>query len=134
MRHSKIASIPLRPGLLRRNGDALIDGYGIMSANLRSNAVFQRSDDFSSGGVVFRVRAEHQRHVKRKTNGITLNLNVALLHDVEQPHLNLSRKIGKFVDGEYAPVRAGQKAIVHGELAAEFMAASRRFNGIDVSD
>jgi hypothetical protein len=42
----------------------------------------------------------------RQTHGITLNLHVAFLHDVEECDLNLAGEIGQFVDGEDAAIRA----------------------------
>ena len=107
---------------------------GIVRANLRSNAVFQRRDDFAARGVILRIGAEHQRHIERQPDGISLNLHVAFLHDVEQSHLNFAREVGQFVDGEDAAVGARQQAIVHRQFAAKFVAAARRFDGIDVAD
>ena len=105
------------PGFLRGDGDAFIHGCGIVGANLGTDAVFKRGDDFSAGGVVFGIRAEHDGQIERQANGIALNLDVAFLHDIEQAHLNFSREIGEFIDGEDAAIGARQQAIVNGELA-----------------
>ena len=51
-------SITVGPGLLCGDGDAFFDGCGIVRANFGADAVFQRSDDFSAGCVVFGIRAE----------------------------------------------------------------------------
>ena len=91
----------------------------IVRANLRSDAVLQRSDDLAARGVVLGIGAEHQRHIERQADGVALNLHVAFLHDVEQADLNLAGQIGQFVDGEDAAIGARQQAVVHGEFAAE---------------
>ena len=122
------------PGFLRGDGDAFIDGGGIVGANLGADAVFERRDDFAAGGVVLGIGAEDDGDVERQADGIALNLHVAFLHDVEQADLNFSREVGKFVDGEDAAIGAGQQAVVNGELARQFVAAAGGFDGIDVAD
>src|SRR5208283_675116 len=54
--------------------------------------------------------------------------------DVEQSHLDLSRKVRQFVDGKNAAIGAGQQAVMNRELAREFVPAARRLNRIDVAD
>ncbi len=66
--------------------------------------------------------------------GIALDLDVAFLQDVEQPHLNLARQIGQLVDREDAAVRARQQAVVHRQLVGEVQARLRRLDRIDVAD
>ena len=78
-----------------------------MGANLAPDAVFERSNDLAARRVIFRICAEHNRHIERQADGIALNLHVAFLHDVEQADLNLAGEIGQFVDGEDAAVGAG---------------------------
>ena len=114
--------------------DAFFHRGGIVRANFRADAVFQRRDDFAARGVVFRVGAEDQGHVERQADGISLNLNIAFLHDVEQAHLNFSREVRQFVDGENAAIGARQQPVVHGEFAAEFVSAACRLDGIDIAD
>jgi len=41
------------------------------------------------GRVVFRVRREHEHDVQPQPDRVPLYLDVALLQDVEQPHLDL---------------------------------------------
>ncbi len=86
----------------------------VVGANLRADAVLERRDDFAARRVILRVRGKDQHHVERQTHWVTLNLHVAFLHDVEQPHLNLAGEIGQFVDGENAAVGARQQAVVNG--------------------
>jgi hypothetical protein len=127
-------SAAIGPGFLRGDGDAFIDGGGVVGANLGTDAVLQRRDDFSASGVVFGIRAEDDGDVERKADGITFNLHVAFLHDVEEADLNFSGEIRKFVDGEDAAIGAGQQAVVNGELARQFVAAAGGFDGVDVTD
>src|SRR5205807_1954850 len=127
-------AVAARPSFLRGDGDAFIDSRGIVGANLRANAVFERGDDFSASRVVFGIRAEDDSDVEWQTNRISLNLHIAFLHDVEQANLNFAREVGEFVDGEDAAIGAGQQAVVDGELARQFVAAAGRFDGVDVAD
>jgi len=76
-------------------------------ANLGANAVFERGDDLSTSGVVFGIRAEDDGDIEREANGVSLNLHVAFLHDIEEADLNFSGEVGKFVDGEDAAIGAG---------------------------
>jgi len=107
-------AVAVGPSLLRGDGDAFVDGCGIVRANLRANAVFEWRDDFPAGRVIFGVRAKDDRDIERQANRIALNLHVAFLHDVKQPDLNFSGEIGKFVDGEDAAIGAGKQAVMNG--------------------
>ena len=107
----------MRPGLLRRDRNAFLDGRGIVRANFRSHAIFQRGDDLAARRVILRIRTEHQRNIERQPDRISLNLHIAFLHDVEQSHLDLSRQIGEFVDREDAAIGAGQQAVVNRQFA-----------------
>ena len=53
------------PGFLRGDGNAFIDSCGIVRANLRADAVFERRDNFSASGVVLGIRAEDDRDIER---------------------------------------------------------------------
>ena len=105
-----------------------------MSANLGTDAVFERSDDFAAGGVVLWIGAEHESDIEREANGVALNLHVAFLHDVEERDLDFAGEIGQFVDGEDAAVGAGQQAVVHGEFARKVLAAACSLDGVEVAD
>src|SRR5258708_10856360 len=43
----------------------------------------------------------------------SLNLHIAFLHDVEQPHLNFSREVRQFINRKHPAIRPRQQAIVH---------------------
>ena len=105
-----------------------------MGADLGADAVFERRDDLAAGGVVLGVGGEDDGDVEREADGIALNLDVALLHDVEESDLNLAGEVGEFVDGEDAAVGAGEQAVVHGELGAEVLVAAGGLDGVDVAD
>jgi hypothetical protein len=105
-----------------------------VGAHLAADAVLERGDDLAARRVVLRVRREHHRHVDRQPHRVTLDLDVTLLEDVEQAHLDAPRQVGQLVEREDAAVRARQQAVVHGELAREVEAAARSADRIDVAD
>src|SRR3954463_7842041 len=127
-------SIALRPRLLLGDGDSLFHCRRIMRANLRADAVFQRRYDLAACRVVLRIGTKNERDVERQAYGVTFDLNIALLHDVEQANLNFSRKVWQLIDGEDSAIRAGQQSVVHGQLAAQLMSATSRLDGIDIAD
>ena len=124
---------PLGPGFLRSNRNPFLDILRIVRTNLRADAVLERSNDLTSRSVVLRVGAEHDRHIQWQAHRITLNLHIALLHDVEKRNLNLACKIGEFVDREDATVSAWQQAIVHGQFRPKILVAARGLNRIDIT-
>ena len=69
-----------------------------------------------------------------RRTGITLDLHVAFLHDVEQAHLDFARQIRQFVDGEYAAIGARQQAVVHRHFIGQLVPAPRGLDGIDIAD
>jgi len=85
-------------------------------------------------GVVLRVGAEDERDVELQAHGITLNLHIAFLHDVEEGDLNFAGEVGQLVHGEDAAIGARQQAIVHGELVREIGAGARGLDGIEIAD
>ncbi len=100
--------------------------FGVVGADLGADAVFERGDDLAAGGVVLGIGGEDDGDVERQADGVALNLDVALLHDVEERDLDLAGEVGQLVDGEDAAVGAGQEAVVHGELGAELLVRSAR--------
>src|SRR6267142_1849406 len=82
------------PGFLRGDGHAFFDAGGVVRANFGADAVFERRDDFAAGGVVLGIGGEDEEDVERKAERIALNLDVALLHDVEEADLNFSGEVG----------------------------------------
>src|SRR5207247_902505 len=69
-----------------------------------------------------------------QANRVAFDLDVPLLHDVEQAHLDLAREIGELVDREDPAVRPGQQSEVHGELVGQEVAAARGLDGVHVAD
>ncbi len=82
--------------------------FGVVGADLAADAVFERSDDLAAGGVVLGVGGEDDGDVEGKTDGVAFNLHVALLHDVEECNLDLSREVRKLVDRKDAAVGTRQ--------------------------
>ena len=82
------------PRLLARDVHAQFHGARIVGQDLGADAVLERRDDLAARRVVLGVRGEAHEHVERKADGIALNLDVALLHDVEQPDLDLAAEVG----------------------------------------
>ena len=105
-------AVALSPCFLRRDGNPFFNRRGIVSANLGTNAILEWRNNFSAGSVVLRIRAEYHRHVKRQPNGISLNLNVAFLHDVEKSDLNFSGQIRQFIDGKNPAIGAWKQAVM----------------------
>src|SRR2546430_6430557 len=60
--------------------------------------------------TLFRSRSEHQPDIERQADGITLNLDIAFLHDVEESNLDFARQVWQFVDGENSAVSADRKS------------------------
>jgi len=48
---------------------------------------------FPARRIVFGIRGENKQHVERQPQRVALNLNIALLHDVEEANLNFSREV-----------------------------------------
>jgi len=103
-------------------------------ANLRANPVLERRDDLSARRVVLGIRGEDQHDVQRQPDGIALDLDVALLEDVEEPDLDLAGEVGQFVDREDPPVRPRQQAVVHGQVVREPEPGTRRLDRVHVAD
>ena len=87
--------------------DLLGDVARIVSPDLGTVAVLKRCDDPPTVCVIFGVGAGYEHHIERQHDAITLYLNVPLLHQVEETHLNTFREVRKFVNAEYPPVCAG---------------------------
>jgi hypothetical protein len=111
-----------------------LDLLGVVRHDLAADAVLERRDDLAARGVVLGVGREAEEHVERQADGVALNLDVALLHDVEQPHLHLAGEVGELVEGEDAAVGARQHAVLDGQLVAQQVPAARRLDRVDVAD
>ena len=124
----------LRPGLLLGDGHALLEGGRVVGADLAADAVLERRDDLAARGVVLGVRGEDHAHVEGQPHRVALDLDVALLEDVEEPDLDAAGEVGQLVEGEDPAVGARQQAVVHGQLAGQVVAAAGGADGVDVAD
>ncbi len=124
----------LDPRFLARDLHAELDGARIVGQDLGADAVLERRDDLAARGVVLGVGGEAHEDIERQPDGIALNLDVALLHDVEEADLDLAAQVGQLVDGEDAAIGARQQAVVHAELVGEQVPAARRLDGVEVAD
>jgi hypothetical protein len=96
----------VRPGLLLRDGHALLDGGRVVRADLAADAVLEGRDDLAARGVVLRVGREHHGHVDGQAHRVAFDLDVAFLEDVEEADLDAPGEVGQLVEGEDAAVRA----------------------------
>ena len=106
----------------------------VVREDLAPDPVLERRDDLAARGVVLRVCGKDEQHVQGEADGVAFDLDVAFLHDVEQPHLDLAGEVGQLVDGEDAAVRARQQSVVDGELVRQEVAAARGLDRIQVAD
>ena len=104
-----------------------------MGADLGAEAVLERGDDPAAVRVVLGVRAGDQQHVQRQPQRVAADLDVALLHDVEQRDLDPLGEVGQLVDRDDAAVRARDQAEVDGLGVAE-RAALGDLHRVDVAD
>ena len=65
-----------------------------MGDDLRTDPVLEWRDDLAAGGVVLGIGREGEENVHLQAHRIPFDLDIPLLHDIEQPHLNLSAQIG----------------------------------------
>src|SRR5258705_518404 len=97
-------AIAIDPCFLLRDRRPELDGERVVGRDLRSDPVLERRDDLAARRVVFGIRGEDERDVQVQANGIAFDLDVAFLHDVEEPHLNLARQVRQLVDREDATI------------------------------
>ena len=88
----------------------------IVGADLRPVAIFQRCDDPPTVRIVLRIRTRNNADVKRQAHPKTANLHIPFLHDVEKPHLQFFRQVGKLVDAEDPPVCTWNQPIVNDQF------------------
>ena len=104
-----------------------------MGADLGAVAVLERRDDAAAVGVVLRIGGGDYEDVQRQTYAVAADLHVALLHDVEQPHLDALCHVREFVDAEDAPVVPGDQAVMYRQLVRE-VAALGHLDRVDLAD
>ena len=107
----------MQPCLLLGDADAFFQRAGIVRANLRADAIFERRYNLAARRIVLRVRGENQRHVQRQAQRIAFDLDIALLHDVEHADLNFSREVGQFIDGKEPAVCARKQPVMNRHFA-----------------
>src|SRR5688500_17879544 len=105
-----------------------------MRLNLAANPVLEWCDDLAARRVILWICGKAQKNIERKPHRIAFYLDVAFLHDVEQTDLNLSGEIGKLVQREDSPIRAGQHSVMDRQLVGEDVTAACCLDGIDVTD
>src|SRR5205807_9985581 len=81
-----------------------------------------------------RIGAEDEHDVHGNPDGKAADLEVALLEDVQQRHLDAGGEIGELVDGEDAAVRARDDAVVDHFLVGVGETLVGGLDGIDVAD
>ena len=118
---------------LAHDGDLVVERTRVVRADLGAEAVLERRDDPTAVGVVLRVGAGDEDDVERQPQRVPADLDVALLHHVEQRYLDPLREIGQLVDRDDAPVGARDETEVDGLGVAE-AAALRHLHRVDVAD
>src|SRR6266581_1782053 len=118
--------------LLLHDRDLVLDRARVVGADLDVEAVLQRGDDAPAAGVVLRVRARDDDDVHRQADLVAFDLDVLLLHQVEEADLDLLGQVGKLVDGEQAAVRARDQAVVDGLLVGQ-VAALGHLDRVDLA-
>ena len=133
-RDGQLAAAAIEPGFLRGDRHRVLARRGVVRADLRADAVFERRDDLAARRVVLGVGAEDQQDVERQPHRVALDLDVAFLKDVEEADLDLAGEVGQLVDREDAAVRARQQPVVHRQLVGELQAGARGLDRIEVAD
>src|SRR6185436_4100521 len=88
----------------------------------------------SASGVVFGVGRKDQQHVERHANRISLNLDVAFLHYVEQAYLNFAREVGEFVDRKHSSISSRQQPVMNRQLVRKNVPPAGGLYRIQVAD
>ena len=91
----------------------------VVRPHLRAEAVLERSDDAPAVRVVLGVRRGDDQEVERQPHQVAADLDVALLHDVEEPHLDALGEVGQLVEDEDAAVRPREQPVVDRQLVGE---------------
>ena len=113
--------------------DFRFQGLGIVGADFGAVPVLERGDDPTAVGVIFRVCAGHDVDIQRQADLVAADLHIPLFHDVEEADLDFFAQIRQFVDGEDAPVRAGNKTVMDRQLVRKVPPLGD-FDRIDLAD
>ena len=119
--------------LLIHDRDLVAERLRVVRADLRAEPVLQRRDDAPAVRVVVGVRGRDQQQVERQPDPVAADLDVALLQDVEQRHLDALGQVGQLVDRHDAAVGPRDHAVVDRQLVGE-VAALRHADRVDVAD
>ncbi|CAI8290425.1 MAG: Uncharacterised protein [Flavobacteriia bacterium] len=122
------------PGLLRRDLHGCFQIVRIVGQYLTPDAVFERRNDGTAVGVIFRVGREDELKVQRQPQFETPNLDIALLQDVEQGDLDPGLQVRQLIDHKNAPMGPGHHAKVNGALVGITQAQIGGFQRIDIAD
>ena len=97
-------------GLLLHDGNLGADLVGVVSPDLRTEAVLERRNQAAAVGVVLGVGGRHYEDVQLEPDQVATNLDVTFLEHVQQTHLDSLREVGQLVDGEDAAIRLRHEA------------------------
>src|SRR5437867_4856956 len=122
------------PGFLPGNLNPELNFFRIVRHDLSADSIFKRRNDLAARGVVFGIGRKDQHYIERQTHRVAFNLNIAFLHDVEEPNLNLACQVRQLIYGKEPPVSARQEAVMNGQFIAEQVATFRGFDWIHVAD
>ena len=106
----------------------------IVRPDLGADAILEGGDDLAAGRVVFRVRREQEENVEHEADREALDLDIPLLEDIEEPDLDLARKVRQLVQREEPPVRPREEPEVDRQLVREEVAAPGRLDGVHIAD
>ena len=106
----------------------------VVGTDFTPDPVLQRGHDLAARRVVLRVGGERQQKVQGQTQRVSLDLDIALLHDVEQSNLDLPGQVRQFIDCENSAVGAGQQSVVDCQLVGNVVAPPSCLDWIDIPD
>ncbi len=116
-------------GFLADQVDLGVDLQRVVRAHLGAEAVLERRDDAAAVRVVLGVRGRDEEYVERQPQRVAADLDVALLHHVQQRDLNAFGQVRQLVDGDDAAVRAGHQTEVDRLRVAEADGPAATFTG-----
>src|SRR5205085_2473663 len=134
IRNAHFSGAARGPRFLIGNAYAKLDGLRIVRRHFAADAILERRDDLAARGVVLGVRCEAEHHIERKAHRISFDLDIALLHDVEQAHLHFAGEVGQLVQREDPAIRPRQHAVVHSELVTEDVSTAGSLDWIEIAD
>ena len=119
--------------LLVDDRELVIERPRIVGPDLRPEPILDRRDDPAATRVVLRVGRRDDEQIERQPDGETPDLDVALLEDVEQSHLDPFGEVRQLVDREDAAVRPRDEPVVERQFVTEITALCDA-NRVDLAD